>query len=130
MTSDPAMLAAMRAWLRRQLGQAAVPPEAQTALVTAVGELCSNAIQHAYRGVPGLPIRLALRLDGDRLEIDVEDFGETFDPGTYREPDLASAPTRGLGLYIARAVADQLVHDVTRPRGTRWTLVKRLAGQP
>jgi serine/threonine-protein kinase RsbW len=130
MTSDPAMLADMRAWLRTALRQAAVPAEAEAGLVTAVGELCSNAIRHAYGGAAGGAIRLAVHRTADRLEIEVEDFGEPFDPGGYRAPDLATAPVRGLGLHIARTLADELRCDVGRPRGTRWTLVKRLTGRP
>ena len=114
LTSDPEQLARMRAWLRRVL--------------TAVGELCTNAIKHAYGGGGGQPIHLTVTAFEDRLVVEVEDFGRPFDPARYVPPDLDARPEHGVGLFLARSLVDSLAPDVARPRGTRWVLVKYRAG--
>lgn len=125
MTSDAAGLAPMRAWLRAQLDGAGVTAHGtQAALVVATSELCANSITHAYGGEPGRPINVTVTRHADRVVIEVEDFGEPFDPGRYVEPDLEELSEHGLGLYIAERSADELIRDVRRERGTRWTLIK------
>lgn len=124
MTSDPAQLEPMRAWLRAVLPRHDVPANDESRLLTAVGEVCTNSITHAYEGVGGQPIHVSLSAFDDRVVIEVEDFGKRFDPATYRAPDLDALPEHGLGLYLVRQLVDTLSWDVARERGTRWTLVK------
>jgi len=124
MTSDPDELATMRAWLRRELDRHAIPAADQAGLLVATGELCANSIKHAYDGVTCQPIRVSLRALGDRIVIEVEDFGRSFEPARYRPPDLDTVPEHGLGLFLARQSVDDLSFDVSRARGTRWTLIK------
>ena len=124
MTSDPAQLEAMRAWLRAALPRYDLPGPDQSGLLTAVGELCTNSIKHAYEGAGGQPIRVSLSAYEDRLVIEVEDFGRGFDPAGYVEPDLDALREHGLGLYLVRQLVDTLSWDAGRERGTRWTLVK------
>jgi anti-sigma regulatory factor (Ser/Thr protein kinase) len=128
MTSAPAELEPMRAWLRAELAACPLSSGDRLSLLTAVGELCANSIAHAYRDEPGQPIHVALEVLDDRLVIEVEDFGRAFRPEAYRPPDLDRPRTGGVGLHIARSAADELTFDVARPRGTRWRLVKRLPG--
>ena len=122
MTSEPRELARMRAWLLGALADANVPRDQRSALVLAAGELCANAIKHAYRNQPGQPIHLAVRAEADRVVIEVENFGEPFDPSRYTEPDLDRVPEHGLGLYLVKSIADHVAVDVDRERGTRWIL--------
>jgi anti-sigma regulatory factor (Ser/Thr protein kinase) len=125
MTSDPDQLARMRSWLWTQLVGQALPLEDCSALVLAVGEICNNVIKHAYAGAPGQPIAIALTVLPDRLVVDVEDEGAPYDPRAYAPPDLDAVPERGMGLFLVRQSVDEVSFDVARPRGTRWTLVKR-----
>src|SRR5437667_4637330 len=75
MMSEPDQLARMRSWLWTQLVGQALPLEACSAVLVAVGEVCNNVIKHAYAGVSGQPIAIALRALPDRVIIDVEDEG-------------------------------------------------------
>jgi anti-sigma regulatory factor (Ser/Thr protein kinase) len=125
-TSEATQLARARAWIASTLERHQVPREDRVALVTAAGELCANAIKHAYAGAPGHRIHLTVRVATDRSVVEVEDFGRPFDPSRYVEPDLDSAPERGLGLFIVRRLTDECSFDTERTRGTRWTLVKYL----
>jgi anti-sigma regulatory factor (Ser/Thr protein kinase) len=124
MLSDPEQLGAMRAWLRRQLAHQELAPRDCADLVLAVGELCTNAIKHAYEGSGGQPIRVRVCSAGEQLVIDVEHGGRRFDAAGYVAPDLDALPERGMGLYIARTVADRFSFGPTGEAGTRWTLVK------
>ena len=124
MTSDPAQLEPMRAWLRTVLARYDVLGPDQSGLLTAVGELCTNSIKHAYEGVGGQPIQVSVTAFDDRLTIQVEDFGKGFDASQYVEPDLDTLPEHGLGLYLVRRLVDTMSREVGRPRGTCWTLVK------
>jgi len=127
-SSEAEHLARLRGWLREGLTGLGVDRSRQAALVLAVGELCANSIKHAYDGRGGQPINVSLRGYDDRVVIEVEDFGRTFDPGRYVEPDLDSLPDHGLGLHLVHRIADSVSVDVRRDRGSRWTLVKYRPG--
>jgi serine/threonine-protein kinase RsbW len=124
MTSDPDQLVRMRSWLWTQLVGHAMPLEHCSAVLVAVGEICNNVIKHAYAGGSGQPIAIALSVYADRVAIEVEDWGVPYDPRRYTPPDLGSVPEGGMGLFLVHQSVDEVKFDVSRPRGTRWTLVK------
>jgi anti-sigma regulatory factor (Ser/Thr protein kinase) len=124
MTSEADQLVRMRAWLWNELVGQALPLEACSAMLVAVGEICNNAIKHAYGARPGEPIAITLGGFPDRVVVEVEDEGIPFDPHAYKPPDLDAVPERGMGLFLVRKTVDDLMFDTDRPRGTRWTLVK------
>jgi serine/threonine-protein kinase RsbW len=125
MTSEPEELARMRSWLWTVLVGQGLTLEECGKLLLAVGELCNNSIKHAYEGVRGQPIQISLTAGPEQLVIEVQDWGKPFEASRYRQPDLDAAPDHGLGLFLVRSVVDQLVVDVERGSGTRWTLIKR-----
>ena len=128
MSSEAEDLARLRAWLRGALGDLGVERAVQAELVLAVGELCANSIEHAYEGRAGQPIHVSVTGHPDRLVIEVEDFGRSFDRSRYIEPDLDSLPDHGLGIHLVHRIADSVAIDVARAAGTRWTLVKYRPG--
>jgi serine/threonine-protein kinase RsbW len=73
-------------------------------LKLAVTEACSNAVRHAYaKGPPG-EIGLELLVDGDRLELVVEDRGAGIElPLREAVPPSESG---GMGLRLIQAVVD------------------------
>lgn len=73
-------------------------PEAVEVTQLLVSELVSNAVRHA-----GTPIRLVLRMEGGRVQVDVSDGA----PGAPR-PRLVEADSEaGRGLFLV----DQLARD-------------------
>ena len=124
MTSEAEQLARMRSWLWTQLVGQGLPLEECAALLVALGEICNNVIEHAYRGEAGRPIAITLQGFPDHLVIDVEDEGAPYDPQGYTPPDLEAMPEHGMGLFLVRKTVDELTFDTARPRGTRWRLVK------
>ena len=75
-------------------------------LKLALSEACSNSVRHAYANGEGT-VEIRYVLHSDRLEIEVADDGEGFDPTAEREEgdELAEG---GLGIAIIRSIADEL----------------------
>ena len=79
-----------------EIAHVEVPGDAATAVALIFSELYANALEHG-----GGDVRVTLRRDGARIELEVADAG----PGLPADFD----PERSLGLKIARALAaDQL----------------------
>jgi serine/threonine-protein kinase RsbW len=125
MTSEPEQLVRMRSWLWTVLVGQGLSLEECAKLLLAAGELCSNAIVHAYAGAAGQPIRVSLDTSADRVAVEVEDWGVPYDPARYQPPNLEELPGRGLGLFLVHSAVDEVNVDVARAAGTKWTLTKR-----
>jgi two-component system sensor histidine kinase RegB len=109
--------------------------EANAALpVRAVGQSVQALVRNALQASPaGRPVLLRLGLDGDRLRVEVEDQGEGMAPEVLARAGEPFFSTRGsghglgLGLFVARSLAEQLGGDLsldsTPARGTRACLV-------
>lgn len=96
--------------------------------VTAVNEISTNIIQHAYApGTPGL-IRLILRLYSDRLEALFTDWGVEFEnpklPEIDPTLDISELQERGFGLHLARKALDELNYSRAPAGPNSWKLVK------
>jgi serine/threonine-protein kinase RsbW len=77
-------------------------------LKLALTEACSNSVRHAYHeGRDGI-VEIRYSLARDRIDVEVADDGDGFDPGVVafaREEDLDEG---GLGIAIIRALTDEL----------------------
>jgi anti-sigma regulatory factor (Ser/Thr protein kinase) len=60
----------------------------------------------------------------DRIQQDLLDTGDSFDPRQVPEPKAGEAREGGYGLAIARQLTDELVYTPGTPEGNRWRLVK------
>jgi two-component system sensor histidine kinase RegB len=108
--------------------------EASAALpVRAVGQSVQALVRNALQASPaGVPVHLRLGLEGDRLRVEVEDRGEGMPPEVLARAGEPFFSTRGsghglgLGLFVARSLAEQLGGDlslVSAPaKGTRARL--------
>lgn len=99
-------------------------------LKLAVTEACGNSVRHAY-GPEGGPVTVEFTVDGDRLEIVVEDAGKgiTVPDSLPAEEDVPGTPLEsGMGMPIIRAIVDELeVGTGPDGRGTVVRMVKALA---
>ena len=99
----------------------------------AVGEACTNVIEHAYHTQPlRLEIDVLIAAFGDRIEVVITDFSTVNFPvdereGIPLEDYLGEYRRRGLGLYIIRNFVDQVDHRFVDGRGNELRLVKFLA---
>jgi len=99
----------------------------------AVGEACSNIVEHAYRTLPQ-PLDLEVKVyeHTDRLEILILDYSTINFPvdqmsGLPLDDYLETQQRRGLGLYIIRNFVDFVEHRFICGQGNELRLVKYFA---
>lgn len=118
--ADPGQLAALRALTRRWLRQAGADDEEVAEILTAAGEAAANAIEHGGGLAPDARFRVAGSIDGDEVEIVVEDDGR-WRTGTQSEG--------GRGLVIMNALMDvDVAPGSDGDAGTTVRLRRRLGG--
>lgn len=98
------------------------------AIQTAVDEACANIIDHAYKGENLGEIKIAITSFTDRIEIFIEDTGESFDPDEVPAPDITSLlevrKERGLGVFFIRKLMDEATFDCSSAECNTLTLIK------
>lgn len=96
----------------------------------AVGEACSNIVEHAYRTLPqALDLEVKVFEHSDRLEILILDYSTINFPvdqmtGLPLDDYLETQQRRGLGLYIIRNFVDFVEHRFICGQGNELRLVK------
>lgn len=99
----------------------------------AVGEACSNIIEHAYLTQPlRLEIEVNIHSFSNRLEVTVLDYSTiNFPvdemPGVPLDDYIEAQRRRGLGLYIIRNFVDHVEHRFIMGQGNELKLVKYVA---
>jgi serine phosphatase RsbU (regulator of sigma subunit)/anti-sigma regulatory factor (Ser/Thr protein kinase) len=116
--ADPSAVRLVRGRMRAWLGVLGLDEEQRADAVLAVSEACNNAIEHGYRDAGGA-IGLSLALEGERLQMTVEDRG-------LWRLDATRNLERGRGLPIMRGVMDSVEIDRART-GTRVHLEQQVA---
>ena len=93
----------------------------------AVGEACTNAMEHAYEaGAPNATIRIRCRVEPGEFIVEVIDEGCGFDPDdVIIDPSAPPPSERGLGLFLVASSVDRLDIDTAPGAGTKVTLVKK-----
>ena len=109
--AEPGELRNLRALMRDWLDSRDVAPAAQNALLLAVGEACSNSIEHAYRGRDPGKVHVEIDEIPDRtFSVTVRDFGHFRSVGQ-------DTPDRGRGTSIMRELTTDFSREST-PTGT------------
>jgi serine/threonine-protein kinase RsbW len=93
----------------------------------AVGEACANAVEHVrVDDESSDEIIIRFTLGQDQLALEVMDRGQGFDPDQARkgEADEWDEPG-GLGLFVIRALMDELHVECDPATGTCVRMVKR-----
>lgn len=113
--AQPSQLAPLRQELRDCLTGLPLPGETKSAVVTAVNEAATNAIEHAYPAAARGTVELTFWTEPDALSVQVSDAGR------WRQPVDRAAPDAGRGFGLMRHSVDTVLvhHDV---RGTRVLL--------
>jgi serine/threonine-protein kinase RsbW len=94
----------------------------------AVGEACTNIVSHSDIGDARL-YRITCEIADDSLQITVEDEGAGFEISEYKQPDLTALNESGMGIYIIRALMDEVVVASEKNSGTCIRMKKYLARQ-
>jgi PAS domain S-box-containing protein len=114
----PDRLAVVRHRLTDWLRAIGLPDQLIADVVLAVGEACTNCIEHAYSGRSQGPMRVEADVEGDEIHVKVVDFG------SWKTP-TADPNIRGRGLPLIRALSDVCHVDST---GAGTTVAMRFTG--
>ncbi|MGW6442724.1 SpoIIE family protein phosphatase [Lentzea sp. NPDC055074] len=118
--AEPGQLGGARHALRTWLRQCGLSAKRAQGVLLAVGEACTNAIEHAYLETKRKNVRVrAETASGAGLLVTVADTG------TWKTPVTDTATTRGRGTAIMRTVMDE-VTIVPDPSGTTVTMHVRI----
>jgi serine/threonine-protein kinase RsbW len=120
--------------LARKVG---FPEEEVAKIEMVVDEACSNVVRHAYRVKQEWcwqhrdpAIRLDVRIEGNRLIIEINDHGQRFNFDTYHPDDidarLRAMKTHGYGIHIMRQFMDEVQFSSCVKNGNTLRLVKYL----
>ncbi len=89
-------------------------PEAVFNIKLAVDGLLTNTISYGYDDDREHRIDLVLRLEGNKLVVEITDDGSRFDPSQMPDTDtwanLESRPIGGLGVFFVRRVMDGVAY--------------------
>lgn len=79
------------------------------AVELAAGEACTNAIRHApqQKDDPG-EVCVDFFSDGIELKVEIRDQNPPFDLDAIPEPDFASVPENGYGIYLMKSLMDEV----------------------
>jgi anti-sigma regulatory factor (Ser/Thr protein kinase) len=116
----PASLAVVRERLRNWLPTASVNPSAAAAVVLAVGEAASNAVEHAVRGAGrDVVLQVSARATATGLALTVKDNGR------WQAQPPSAEGRRGFGSKLMQALVDTVTITPT-PHGTKVEMRKEL----
>jgi anti-sigma regulatory factor (Ser/Thr protein kinase) len=115
LAADPHVLADMRRILRRWLRAGGADDRDTVEITIAVGEACTNAIEHAYSPAPADFHLHASMIDGEARIV-------VSDAGRWRAPRGAN---RGRGLKIIETAMDEVAVNAAAS-GTQIVMTRRL----
>ncbi|MEA5619221.1 anti-sigma regulatory factor [Cronbergia sp. UHCC 0137] len=110
--SDLNFLVIVENWLlgclKVQLGDSVDWSRQSSRLRLALVEAYSNAVRHAHKDKPNLPILLRLELKNRTLAIEIWDYGDGFDMSTYYPPNPTDKQEGGYGWLIMNRLMDNV----------------------
>jgi serine/threonine-protein kinase RsbW len=92
----------------------------------ALAEGFTNAVRHAHADLPReTAIEVQVAMDAQKVEIQIWDAGQPFNPDTLEEPKPGTLRAGGYGWFLLRRLVDQVSYDRTDNRNC-LRLVKSL----
>jgi anti-sigma regulatory factor (Ser/Thr protein kinase) len=85
------------------------------AMVSVVGEAFNNVVEHAYAGRDGGEVTITIAPVDGMFEMTMTDSGVPFAFDDAPEPDLDALPESGMGIFIMRAMADEVTYRAGPP---------------
>ena len=96
------------------------------AVVLATAEALTNIVRHGRPGDSNSQIRIQFHLMDNAVEIHVQDDCPPFDPSTVPDLDPREIRVGGRGIYLMRALMDEITCEHHGPNGNTLRMVKRL----
>jgi anti-sigma regulatory factor (Ser/Thr protein kinase) len=128
-SSDLRLLALARAFVEAVCQVAGYDESVTNAVVLATDEATNNIMRHAHRDHPEAPIRIQCHVGAEGIEIRLHDEGDPFDIARVPYLDPAELRPGGRGVFLMRALMDELSCQPRAERGNILRMVKRCARQ-
>lgn len=96
-------------------------------LQLAVSELVTNIVLHSYDGIEDGVVWFEVKIENNRVVLDIYDTGAAFTPGEPRVPDADALLEGGYGLYLIQQSVDVMQSTREADGRNHWHLEKRLA---
>jgi serine/threonine-protein kinase RsbW len=127
-SSDLRLLALARAFVEAVCRTSGIDEPTTHAIVLATDEATNNVIRHAHQDRPEATIQIQCFRSPDGIEIRLLDEGEPFDITSVPHLDPAELRIGGRGVFLMRALMDELSCQPRGERGNTLRMVKRCAG--
>jgi anti-sigma regulatory factor (Ser/Thr protein kinase) len=124
-SSDLGLLALARAFVEAACEAAGCDEKTTHAIVMAVDEATNNVMRHAHRNHPEKSIEIQCLSGPDGFEVRLLDEGEPFDIAAVPHLDPSELRVGGRGVFLMRALMDELSCQPRGARGNTLRMVKR-----
>jgi serine/threonine-protein kinase RsbW len=119
------MLSVARAFVEAVCQAHGLDKPSTHAFVLATAEAVSNIIRHAHRYRPEAQFQIECRFGRDIFEVAFLDEGDPFDISAVPQLDPTELRVGGRGVYLMRALMDELTCQPRAERGNTLRMVKR-----
>jgi serine/threonine-protein kinase RsbW len=128
--ADPDGISALTERAQAFLAESGVDARAAHHVALVLDELLTNVFNHGGTGKSPASVRLVV--GDDRVDAQILDCGEKFDPRREQDIDLSAPvsdrPVGGLGLLLVRRVTDGLDYERVGDRNRTTFWVRRATG--
>ena len=123
--SDLRLIALARGFVEAVCQAAGVDQATTDAVVLATNEATRNIIRHAHHNQPDATIQIQCRHDDGHIEVCLLDEGEPFNLAAVPHLDPSEIRIGGRGVFLMRALMDELNCSPRGERGNALRMVKR-----
>lgn len=125
--SDLRLLALARSFIEAVCQVAGLDDHATHSIVLACDEAVNNAMRHAHQNNPDALVQIQCHVRADSIEIVLLDEGEPFDLEAVPHLDPSELRIGGRGVFLMRAIMDELTCQPRGDKGNALRMVKRRA---
>jgi serine/threonine-protein kinase RsbW len=123
--SDLRLLPLVRAFIEGVCQVAGCDSRTTDAVVMATDEAVNNVMRHAHRGHPEATLQIQCFPHADSIEVRLLDEGAPFDLAAVPHLDPSELRIGGRGIFIMRALMDELSCQPRGEHGNTLRMVKR-----
>jgi serine/threonine-protein kinase RsbW len=125
LASDLHLLPLARAFVEAVCQVAGFDDRATHAIVLATDEAVNNVMRHAHQDNPNAQLQIQCYFCPDGIEIRIHDEGAPFDLSAVPHLNPAELRIGGRGVFLMRALMDELSCQPRGERGNTLRMVKR-----
>jgi serine/threonine-protein kinase RsbW len=123
--SELRLLGLARAFVEAVCQVAGLDESTTNAVVIATDEATNNIMRHAHRDRPDAPVQIRCYFLSEGIEVHLLDEGAPFDLSAVPYLDPAELRVGGRGVFLMRALMDEVSCHPRSERGNTLRMVKR-----